>query len=737
MNQEIISLISKETRLKPKAIEAVIQLLEEGSTIAFIARYRKEVTGSLDEVQIITIRDSYSRLQELDKRRQAIIKSLEERQLITQELSMAIKKASTLNELEDIYLPYRPKKRTRGTIAREAGLEPLAQWLLNQANGALWEKPLSQGQQPGLSSKALEKQAEDFLNVEAKIKEKEDALAGARDILAEHFNENAQLRQGLRKIFTEKGLMSSKAARGKKDDPQAQRYRDYFEWSEMAHRAPSHRILAILRGSNEGYLSHHFLPDEEEAVFWLQQQVLGKNSPSSNSAAEQVLLALQEGYKRLTSTSLETEYQKTLKERADHEAIKVFADNVRELLMASPLGQKRILALDPGLRTGCKLVCLGNQGELLHHGVIYPLPPKSQEAESAALLLKLCREYRIEALAVGNGTGGRETEEFLRKGLKSMDLPVIMVNESGASIYSASQAARDEFPNQDITVRGAVSIGRRLMDPLAELVKIDAQSIGVGQYQHDVDQKALSQSLDDVVRSCVNAVGVELNTASKQLLSHVSGISPRIAGAICLHRQKTGPFKSRVELKKVSGLGPKVFEQSAGFLRISGASNPLDSSAVHPESYPVVKQMAQDLGSNIPTLMDQAELRKRIEIQNYVSETVGLPTLKDIIIELEKPGRDPREAFELFQFSEAVHEMDDLEEGMILPGKVTNVTAFGAFVDIGVHQDGLVHISQLADRFVQDPADVVKVNQNVQVKVMEVDIKRRRIGLSMKAVEQN
>jgi len=731
MKSSISSAISRETGIRENKVEAVIRLLDEGCTIPFIARYRKEATGELDEVQILTIRDLAEKIKELEKRRETILSSLKERELLTGELAEEIAKATSLTQLEDIYLPFRPKKRTRGSKAREAGLEPLAQWLLKQAAGsdfAHLSEPAS-GQKTDINT--ISREAEKFINLEMGIKEVDTALAGARDILAEQINETPQIRQTLRRMFENKAAMGSKAARGKKEVPEAARYRDYFNWSEPASKAPSHRILAVLRGTAEGWLSCHFLPDEDEAIQLLEKRILGKNSAGTNAAAQQIQLAISEGYKRLTAPSLETELKTQCKERADREAIEVFASNVRELLMSSPLGQKRVMALDPGLRTGCKLVCLNEQGDLLHHSVIYPLPPHGKKEESARIILQLCREWHIEALAVGNGTGGREAEQFAASTLKGKDIPVIMVNESGASVYSASTVAREEFPDQDVTVRGAVSIGRRLMDPLAELVKIDPKSIGVGQYQHDVNQKELQQSLDDVVSSCVNAVGVEVNTASKELLSYVSGISARTARAICSYREKNGPFADRRELLKVSGLGEKAFEQSAGFLRISGGKNPLDASAVHPESYGVVQQMAEDLHCSIGDLTRDKSLRSKIKPESYVSDSIGLPTLKDILSELEKPGRDPREAFEAFQFSNAVHNMEDLEEGMILPGIITNVTAFGAFVDIGVHQDGLVHISQLADHFVKDPSDVVKVNQKVEVKVIDVDLSRKRIGLSM------
>jgi len=730
MNTNILSRISRNIHIKESQVQAVIRLLDEGATVPFIARYRKEATGELDEVQILEVRDQYTAALELEKRRESILASLEERELLDDALKTGIMKAASLTELEDLYLPFRPKKRTRGSIAREAGLEPLAAWILKEATGGSLDQPLKGREVAGVDQKSLTQQCQSYLNDE--IKSAEEALAGARDILAERLNELPELRKSLRRLFQEEARMQSKAARGKKDLPEAAGYRDYFDWTEAARKAPSHRILAVLRGSAEGFLSCHFLPEEERAMDVMEGRILGRNNVKRNAAAAQLQLATKDCYKRLTGPSLETELKADCKERADREAIEVFASNLRELLMASPLGQKRVLALDPGMRTGCKLVCLNEQGRLLHHGVIYPLPPQNQRDQSARVLKDLCREWKIEALAVGNGTGGREAEEFARETLKDTNIEVIMVNESGASVYSASKTAREEFPDQDVTVRGAVSIGRRLMDPLAELVKIDPKSIGVGQYQHDVNQKELQKTLDDVVRSCVNAVGVEVNTASSQLLSHVSGISPRMASSICQYRERKGAFKSRKELLKVSGLGPKAFEQAAGFLRISGSKNPLDASAVHPESYSVVEQMAADQHCSVNDLMHQDELRRKIPLERYVQGSIGIPTLKDILAELEKPGRDPRKAFEAFRFSDEVHQISDLEKGMILPGLVTNVTAFGAFVDIGVHQDGLVHISHLADRFVKDPAEIVKVNQAVRVKVLDIDLQRKRISLSMK-----
>jgi protein Tex len=740
MKAKMIKHISNVTKTTVFQVDAVLKLLDEGSTVPFIARYRKEATGELDEVQILAIRDAHITFTELEKRREAILASLQERELLTPELEKAVTEADDLVQLEDIYLPYRPKRRTRAMIAREAGLEGLAVWLLAGGTGATLAAPLETLFVSAAAGASVETEALKYLNPEQKIVTAEDALAGARDIIAEVLNETKELRQDLRDFFAKRANMSSRVISIMEKDAKAAKFRDYFDWSEPAATAPSHRVLAVLRGAAEGVLITHFLPDEEEALKLLERLVLGRNKAAGNRATSQVWEAARDGYKRLTAPSLEYALEKECKERADEEAIRVFAGNMRELLLASPLGQKRILALDPGLLTGCKLVCLDGKGDLLHDDVIYPLQPKNRVAESARIVQNLCRQFSIEAIAVGNGTGGREAEAFAREAVDGLRTPaggvidVISVNESGASVYSASAAAREEFPQKDITVRGAVSIGRRLMDPLAELVKIDPQSIGVGQYQHDVNQRLLKRALDDVVLSCVNSVGVEINTASKQLLSYVSGISARTAEAICSYREQHGKFMSRKQLKEVAGIGAKVFEQAAGFIRIRNAANPLDASAVHPESYPVVERMAADLGCSVSDLVTRPELRRKININAYVSDSIGLPTLRDIIQELEKPGRDPRAEFEVFQFDELVHSPADLVEGMILPGIVTNVTAFGAFVDIGVHQDGLVHISQLADHFVKDPADVVKVHQKVQVKVVSVELDRKRIGLSMKGV---
>jgi uncharacterized protein len=708
MVEEVIRL-SEKLGLRVKQIEATIQLLDEGATIPFIARYRKEVTGGLNEVQIAQVRDEIERLRELEKRRETILKSIEEQGKLTDELKAALLAADTISVLEDLYLPYRPKRRTKATMAREKGLEPLAQ--------QLYEQP---------ETLVPETAAQAFVDAEKGVNSIEEALEGARHIIAEWVNERQEVRASLRTLFQEKAVIKSKLIKGKEEE-EGQKFRDYFEWEEPLKSIPSHRLLAIRRGESEMILSVSIEPDEAEAIALIEHLILKNQSP----AAEQVRQAIADAYKRLLRPSLETEMRLESKQRADEEAIKVFADNLRELLLASPFGEKRVLAIDPGFRTGCKVVVLDEHGQLLHDDVIYPNEPQNQKEAAGQLLRQLCQQYKVEAIAIGNGTASRETEQFVR----SLHIPgvwVIMVNESGASVYSASKVAREEFPDKDVTVRGAVSIGRRLQDPLAELVKIDPKSIGVGQYQHDVDQKALKKSLDDVVISCVNAVGVELNTASKQLLSYVSGLNERLADNIIAYRTKCGGFRSREELKRVPGIGPKTFELAAGFLRIRHGEHPLDASAVHPESYPVVEQMAKDLGCRIEDLLRDASLRKQIQIERYVNDKIGLPTLQDIMNELAKPGRDPRQEFEVFQFDERVHSIEDLQPGMRLPGIVTNVTKFGAFVDIGVHQDGLVHISQLSHEYVSDPAQVVKVHQKVMVTVLEVDLNRRRIALSMK-----
>ena len=701
--------IASELNVRDEQVKATALLLDDDATVPFIARYRKEVTGGLDEVAIIAIRDQLEYLRALDKRREAILKSLDDQGKLTDELKEKVLGAETLAVLEDIYLPYRPKRRTRGTIAKEKGLEPLAEKIFAQTD------------------MDLEVEAASFVDHEKGVENVEEVLAGARDIIAEWINEDADLRAELRELFVKKASIKSRVVKGKEEG--GIKYKDYYEWEEPAAKAPSHRILAIRRGTEEDYLTFHILPAEEEATALVERRFVKNESP----AAGQVRLSARDSYKRLLSLSMETEIRLHCKKRADIEAIKVFAENMRELLLASPLGQKAVLAIDPGYRTGCKVVCLNPQGKLLHNETIFPIEPFQRTEESTRIVKKLVEAYRIDAIAVGNGTGGRETEAFCKKIDFGRPVAVMMVNESGASVYSASDVAREEFSDFDITVRGSVSIGRRLMDPLAELVKIDPKSIGVGQYQHDVDQKALKTSLDDVVSSCVNAVGVEINTASKELLKYVSGLSERLAGNVIRYRNENGAFQSRKNLMNVSGMGQKTFEQAAGFLRIRGAGNPLDASAVHPESYPVVEAMAHDLGCTVADLMSNADLRGQISLTKYVTNMVGMPTLTDIMAELAKPGRDPREQFELFAFTEGVNEIADLEVGMQLPGVVTNVTAFGAFVDVGVHQDGLVHLSEMADRFVKNPHDVLKVNQKVMVSVINVDEKRKRISLSMKA----
>jgi uncharacterized protein len=708
MNPERTEKVARELNLAEKQIKVTVRLLEGGATIPFIARYRKEVTGSLDEIALAAIRDRLNHLRELDNRRETIVKSLEERGLLSDELRTQLLKAETISVLEDIYLPFKPKRRTRATIAREKGLEPLAHLIMKQ--GAI----------------DLLQEATHFIDKEKGVETVEDALQGARDIIAEHISEEQTARATMRELFTGRGIIRTKVVKGKEED--ALKYKDYFDWEEPVKSVPSHRLLAMMRGEQESFLTVHIRPDEQEALRLLQNYFVTKGS----AASEQVQMAVVDGYKRLLSPSMENEIQSTAKKRADEEAVRVFAENLRQLLLAPPLGQKRIMAIDPGFRTGCKVVCLNPQGKLLKHTTVYPHQPHNKKEEAAEVIRTLCEQHQIEMIAVGNGTAGRETEIFVR----TLHLPengsVVMVSESGASVYSASAVAREELPDYDVTVRGAVSIGRRLMDPLAELVKIEPKAIGVGQYQHDVDQKLLKEKLDDVVESCVNRVGVELNTASKQLLSYVSGLGPKRARSIVEFRDEHGPFTSREELKKVPGLGKKAFEQAAGFLRIRGGANPLDASAVHPESYGIVEQIAGDRNCSVRDLMENEAKRAQIDLNRYTNNTVGLPTLHDIMNELAKPGRDPRKTFKQFSFAEGICTMKDLKPGMKMPGIVTNITNFGAFVDIGVHQDGLVHISELSDRFVKDPAEVIKLHQQVQVTVLTVDIPRKRISLSMK-----
>jgi len=703
-----IKKIAVELSIDEKQVSAVVELLNQDATIPFIARYRKEVTGSLDEVVITEIRNRMDRLLLLEKRREAILSAMEERGQLNDEIRENMEAAETLTELEDLYLPFRPKRRTRATIAREKGLEPLAEILLKQEE----ENPA------GI--------AERFLDKEKGVTSVEEALNGAKDIVAERINEEQEARKALRELFLTQGIIRSHVIKGKENE--GIKYKDYFNWEESIKSIPSHRLLAIRRGEKEMFLSLRILPPEDIALSLLESFFVKGINPSSLIVKE----ACQDCYKRLMAPSLENDVRLISKERADRVAIEVFSENLRQLLLFPPLGQKRILAIDPGFRTGCKMVCLDNQGNLLQHDTIYPHPPQEDIESAGKLVLKRCLEFNIECIAVGNGTAGRETEAFLHNIEGLSQIPIVMVNESGASVYSASEVARKEFPDQDVTVRGAVSIGRRLMDPLAELVKIDPKSIGVGQYQHDVDQAELKKSLDDVVMSCVNSVGVEVNTASKELLSYVSGLGPQLAQAIVDYRSQNGPFRSREQLKKVPRLGPKAFEQSAGFLRIRNGENPLDASAVHPESYYIVEQMATDLGVSITELIGKSDLAEKVNLNNYVNDMVGLPTLQDILAELSKPGRDPRQHFEFFQFAHGINSIEDLEIEMKLPGVVTNITAFGVFVDIGVHQDGLVHISQLSQKYVKNPAEVVKVHQKVMVRVIGIDQQRKRISLSMK-----
>jgi protein Tex len=704
-----IEFIARKLGLQEWQVENTIRLLDNGSTIPFISRYRKEMTGSLDEVKLMHIKDEYERLKELAKRRESIIKSIEEQEKMTPELREKIDSALTMSELEDIYLPYKPKRRTRATIAKEKGLEPLAIIIMKQT-----------GQNP------LEKAGE-FLN--ENVTTVEEALSGASDIIAEWISEDEKARRQMRKLYEREAVIFSKVVKGK--ETEGIKFSDYFDWSEPLKKCPSHRLLAMRRGEEEGFLRLVIEPVENNALAWLDEIFI----KGGNASSEIVSKAVTDSWKRLLSPSMETEFRSISKERADIEAIGVFAENLRQLLLASPLGEMNVLAIDPGFRTGCKIVCLSKQGNLVHNETIYPHPPQNETAMSVKKILSLVNAYKIEAIAIGNGTASRETEDFIRWVKFDRDLQVFVVSEAGASIYSASKIARDEFPDYDVTVRGAISIGRRLMDPLAELVKIDPKSIGVGQYQHDIDQVKLQNSLDDVVRSCVNAVGVEVNTASSHLLTYVSGLGPQLAQNIVDYRSENGPFGSRKEFLKVKRMGAKAYEQSAGFLRIRGAVNPLDSSAVHPESYHVVERMANDLGLEVGELIINEEKRKEINPEKYVTPAAGLPTLKDIIEELAKPGRDPRTKIKEFRFAD-IHSIDDLKEGMVVPGIVTNITKFGAFVDIGVKQDGLVHVSNLSRNYVQDPATVVKLHQHVMVKVIAVDSDRRRIQLSMKDVEK-
>ncbi len=706
MNATHLRLIAQNLNLSEKNVKATLALLAEGATIPFISRYRKEVTGSLDEVQVADIQSESKRLEDIDKRRESILGSIEEQGKLTRDLRRRIEQTWSMTELEDLYLPYKRKRKTRADTAKERGLEPLANFLLMQ------------------QSDDVEKNAAKFLTDE--VPDIEAALQGARDIIAEQINEDEKARNTVRRAFKQQATVKAKAARGK--EKEGEKYKDYFDFEEPLKKIPSHRLLAIRRGEDEGFLRVGISPDEEETVYKLERAFVRNNS----KAADQVYEAVKESYKRLLSPSIETEFRNKSKEIADAEAIEVFTLNLQQLLLAAPLGQRRVIGLDPGYRTGCKVVVLDENGNLLYNTTIYPHPPQKDEYGAKKEIEYLAEKYQIEAIAVGNGTAGRETEAFCR-GLKfGRPVDIFSVNEAGASIYSASEVAREEFPDQDLTVRGAVSIGRRLMDPLAELVKIDAKNIGVGQYQHDVNQVKLRESLDRVVESCVNSVGININTASKSLLTYVSGLGPTLAQNIVTYRAENGAFKSRAAVKKVPRMGAKAYEQAAGFLRVRDAKNPLDNTAVHPESYKVVEQMAKDAGVKVQDLIDKSELRKSIRLKNYVTETTGLPTLNDIMQELAKPGLDPRGQAKSFSFAEGIHKISDLREGMVVPGIVTNITNFGAFVDIGVKQDGLVHISQLADRFVKNPADVVSLTQQVTVRVTEIDERRGRVQLSMK-----
>ena len=710
MIKDYSEIISKELGITVEQVNNTLKLLDEGATIPFISRYRKEVTGSLDEVIIAKIRDKTALLRELDKRRLSIIESIDKQEKLTDELLNQVNEAKTLVELEDIYLPYKPKRKTRAFIAKEKKLEPLAIIIMSQKYSD------------------IENIASEYINKEKEVNSVEDALAGARDIIAEWVNEHKYCRERIRKLFERESIIKSKVVKGKEEE--GEKYKNYFEWEEKLSKAPSHRVLAMFRGENESMLKVQITGIEQKALEILDNIFV----KSDNDSADQVELAISDCYKRLLSPSMETEVRNSLKEKADKEAIRVFAENLRQLLLGSPLGQKNILAIDPGFRSGCKIVCLDRQGNLLHNENIYPHAPQREAGMAIKKIVSLVNAYKIEAIAIGNGTAGRETENMIRRIKFDRKLIAIMVNESGASVYSASKIAREEFPEYDVTVRGAVSIGRRLMDPLAELVKIDPKSIGVGQYQHDINQAALSKSLDDVVVSCVNSVGVEANTASKELLSYVSGLGSVVAAKIVEYRKENGPFTSRKELTKVPRFGDKSFQQAAGFLRIQNSENPLDKSAVHPESYNVVYQMAKDMKTDIEGLIKNEELRKKIDKQKYITSEIGIPTLNDIMEELAKPGRDPRKKFDLFEFAKGVNSIHDLCEGMKLPGIITNITAFGAFVDIGVHQDGLVHVSMLANKFVKNPSDIVKLNQKVEVKVVGVDVSRKRIQLSMKDI---
>ncbi|MBK9471501.1 MAG: RNA-binding transcriptional accessory protein [bacterium] len=721
VNATHVQAIAVELNVPARQVLATAELLDDGATVPFISRYRKEATGGLDEVAVTAVRDRLEQMAELDKRREAIIKSLDERSLMTDDLRRGINAAATLAALEDLYLPYRPKRRTRATIARERGLEPLAQWLLEAAAGAT----------AGPTAAEVVARAQAHVDPEKEVPGPDEALAGARDIIAESVSENAEVRAELRALYLDQGQVISRVARGMEQE--GAKFRDYFDWQEPVRTAPGHRVLAMRRGEREKFLHMEIAVPEERALVIAARPFIATKGPAGAGAcADQVRQAVQDGWRRLLSVAMETEVRMEMRKRADEEAIGVFARNLRELLLASPLGPRRVLALDPGFRTGCKLVVLDEQGVLKHNTAVYPHTGGRAADEAGHIVKELVTRFKVEAVAIGNGTAGRETEAFVRGLGLPASVMLVMVNESGASIYSASDVARAEFPDHDVTVRGAVSIGRRLQDPLAELVKIDPKSIGVGQYQHDVDQKALKRSLDDTVMSCVNAVGVDVNTASPQLLAYVSGLGPQLASAVVAHRDVEGAFRNRKQLLKVARLGPKAFEQAAGFLRIRGGDQPLDASAVHPESYSVVERIAADLGRPVAALVGDDRALAGVDLKKYATEEIGLPTLRDIAAELAKPGRDPREQFEAFSFAPGVEKPSDLSPGQVIPGIVTNVTNFGAFIDVGVHQDGLAHISQLADRFVRDPNEVVKVGQKVMARVTAVDLERGRISLSLR-----
>lgn len=711
MNTRIISLIASEINVREQQIQNTLTLFDEGCTVPFISRYRKEMTGSLDEVQIAEINSLYGYYKSIEKRKETILKTIEEQGLLTIKLKNEIENCFDANKLEDIYLPYKPKRRTKATIAKEKGLEPLAEQLFKQNNGD------------------IEAQALKFINDD--VEDQESALQGARDIIAEWVSEDGKARDKVRYHFKREAVVYSKLIKGKEEE--GEKYKDYFEFEERLSKIPSHRLLAIMRGANEGFLRVSLSPDDGNTIESLNRQFVSGRT----QASKQVEIAVSDSYRRLIKPSIENEFNKLAKEAADSEAIEVFRNNLQQLLLAPPLGQKRILAIDPGFRTGCKLVCLNENGDLIHNENIYPHPPQSDTKKAANKISQLAATYKIDAIAIGNGTASRETENFIKKVKFNQDISVFIVSENGASIYSASKTAREEFPEYDVTVRGAVSIGRRLMDPLAELVKIDPKSIGVGQYQHDVDQAKLQSSLTEIVELCVNRVGVELNTASKHILTYISGLGPTLAENIVKYRTENGQFKSRKELLNVPRMGKRAYEQCAGFLRISNGHNPLDNSAVHPESYKIVEQIAKDCKCGIEDLLSSKEIRGSIVLEKYVSEKTGLPTLNDIILELEKPGRDPREQIKVFSFDDKLRQIDDLQIGMIVPGIINNITNFGAFVDIGIKENGLIHISNICDKFISSPAEALQLHQHVMVKVMEIDYQRKRIQLGMKGIDQS